>query len=71
MAETEKLNRFISIRDAAELVGVSVSTIRRLIEKEKFPQTFKITESRIGLLESEVRDWMANVYKKGQAANDN
>lgn len=70
----EKLNesdRFISIGVTAELIGVSVSTVRRLIERSDFPNTFKITESRIGLLESEVKQWMKETYEKGQAANDN
>ncbi|MDC0433102.1 AlpA family phage regulatory protein [bacterium] len=70
----EKLNdpdRFISVKDTAELIGVSVSTVRRLIERSDFPNTFKITESRIGLLESEVKRWMEETYRKGQAANDN
>ncbi len=40
------------------MIGVSTSTIRRLIEAGNFPRPFKITESRIGLLESEVKQWM-------------
>jgi predicted DNA-binding transcriptional regulator AlpA len=71
MEELNNPERFISMKDAAELIGVSVSTVRRLIERSDFPNTFKITESRIGLLESEVRQWMKETYEKGQAANDN
>ena len=71
MQKMKESDRFISIKHAAELIGVSVSTVRRLIERSDFPNTFKITESRIGLLESEVRQWMEETYKKGQAANDN
>ena len=71
MEELNNPERFISMKDTAELIGVSVSTVRRLIERRDFPNTFKITESRIGLLESEVRKWMKETYEKGQAANDN
>ena len=71
MEKLNELDRFISIGGTAELIGVSVSTVRRLIERGDFPNTFKITESRIGLLESEVRQWMKKTYEKGQASNDN
>lgn len=71
MQKMEESDCFISIKHAAELIGVSVSTVRRLIESSDFPNTFKITESRIGLLESEVKQWMEETYKRGQAANDN
>jgi excisionase family DNA binding protein len=71
MQKMEESDCFISIKHAAELIGVSVSTVRRLIERSDFPNTFKITESRIGLLESEVKQWMEETYKRGQAANDN
>ena len=68
--EKENL-KFVSIKHAAEMIGVSNSTIRRLIDRGNFPQPFNITESRIGLLEGEVRQWMKETYEKGQAANDN
>lgn len=71
MQKMEESDCFISIKHAAELIGVSVSTVRRLIERSDFPNTFKITDSRIGLLESEVKQWMEKTYKRGQAANDN
>ena len=71
MEKPNEPERFISIKDTADFIGVSVSTVRRLIERGDFPNTFKITESRIGLLESEVKQWMKDTYEKGQAANDN
>ena len=71
MQKMKESDCFISIKHAAELIGVSVSTVRSLSERKDFPNPFKITESRIGLLESEVKQWMKETYEKGRAANDN
>lgn len=71
MKKLETNDRFITTREAAEIVGLSISTVRRLIASGDFPKTFKITQSRIGLLESEVRHWMENVANGRGAANDN
>lgn len=63
--------RFVSINTAAEMIGVSASTVRRLIDSGNFPKPFHVTENRIVLLESDIHSWMAEVYQNREAANDN
>ena len=64
-------SNFISIKAASLKVGLSVTTIRRLVKDNKFPQPIYLTEKRIAFLESEVQNWMIEIYMKGKAQNDN
>ena len=51
--------RILSIRQAAEKIGVSVSTLKRLLAVDAFPGKINVTERRIGFLESEVDAFIA------------
>lgn len=50
--------KLLSIRDAADKAGISVSTLKRLLAGGEFPAKIKITERRVGFVESEVDAWI-------------
>ncbi len=50
----------ISKAEAARRCGFSISTLKRLEISHHFPRRVKITEGRVGFLESEIDDWIAS-----------
>jgi excisionase family DNA binding protein len=52
------LDRVISIRQAAEKVGVSVPTFRRVIEAGEGPPVIQLSTRRLGVRESDVSKWL-------------
>ena len=49
---------FLNIKEVSELLGISVSTINRLIKKGQFPQKRKLSTKRIGFLRYEIDQWI-------------
>lgn len=53
------LDRILSRREVAEVLGVSRSSTWRLQKKDpSFPEPRKISERRVGWLASEVESWL-------------
>jgi len=50
--------RVLRRRDVEELVGLSRSTIYRLLDQGRFPQPIPLTRSAVGWLEHEVSAWV-------------
>ncbi len=48
----------LTIKETSELIGISVSTINRLIKQGKFPQKRKLSTKRIGFLRYEIDQWI-------------
>ena len=48
----------LTIKETSDLIGISVSTINRLIKQGKFPQKRKISTKRIGFLRYEIDQWI-------------
>ena len=48
---------YLSVKQTAELCGISRTTIQRLIEKNQFPPSHNITESRKVWFESDIEEW--------------
>jgi predicted DNA-binding transcriptional regulator AlpA len=57
--------RILSVRQAAELFGVSVATFRRLHWAGKLPPAIQLSERRLGW---RVRDLIEHLEKSGEAA---
>jgi predicted DNA-binding transcriptional regulator AlpA len=57
--------RILSVRQAAELFGVSVETFRRLHWAGKLPPAIQLSERRLGW---RVRDLIEHLEKSGEAA---
>ena len=48
----------LTIKETSDLIGISVSTINRLIKQGKFPQKRKLSKKRIGFLRYEIDQWI-------------
>ncbi len=48
----------LTIKETSDLIGISVSTINRLIKQGKFPQKRKLSTKRIGFLRYEIYQWI-------------
>ena len=49
---------FLTIKEVSKLIGLSVSTINRLIKKGDFPPKFKISQRRIVFMKKEIEEWI-------------
>ena len=49
---------FLSIKEVSNLIGISVSTINRQVEKGRFPPKHKLSAQRIGFLKYQVDQWI-------------
>ena len=49
---------FLSIKEVSNLIGISVSTINRGLEKGIFPPKHKLSTKRIGFLKYQVDQWI-------------
>ena len=48
---------FFSIKEVSNLIGISVSTINRQVEKGTFPPKHKLSAQRIGFLKYQIDQW--------------
>lgn len=48
---------FLSIKEVSNLIGISVSTINRGVEKGTFPPKHKLSAQRIGFLKYQIDQW--------------
>ena len=55
---------FLSIKEVSNLIGISVSTINRGVEKGKFPPKHKLSPQRIGFLKCQVDQWISGKRKE-------
>ena len=49
---------FLTIKEVSELLGISVSTINRLIKRGEFPPKRKISPGRMVFMNSEIEEWI-------------
>ena len=49
---------FITIKEVSELLGISVSTINRLIKRGDFPQKIKTSPKRMIFMKREIDEWI-------------
>ena len=55
---TIKNDIFLSIKEVSNLIGISVSTINRQVEKGTFPPKHKLSPQRIGFLKYQIDQWI-------------
>ncbi len=48
----------LSIKEVSNLIGISISTIKREVEKGKFPPKHKLSTQRVGFLKYEIDQWI-------------
>ena len=51
---------FLNIKEVSELLGISVSTINRLIKRGKFPPKVKISPRRMVFIKYKIDKWIEN-----------
>ena len=54
---------FFTIKEVSNLLGISVSTINRLIKNGDFPSKVKISPRRIVFMKKEIDDWIEGKRK--------
>ena len=58
---TNSENRsFLTIKEVSKLIGLSVSTINRLVKKGDFPLKVKISPRRMVFMKKEIDVWIEN-----------
>ena len=57
---------FLSIKEVSNLIGISVSTINRGVEKRKFPPKNKLSTQRVGFLKYQIDLWIKGKEKVGK-----
>ena len=56
---TNSENRpFLTIKEVSKLIGLSVSTINRLVKKGDFPLKIKISPRRMVFMKKEIEEWI-------------
>ena len=56
---TNSENRpFLTIKEVSKLLGISVSTINRLIKKGDFPNKIKLSPRRKVFIKYEIQEWI-------------
>ena len=51
---------FLNIKEVSELLGISVSTINRLIKRGEFPPKVKISPRRMVFMKHQIQEWIDN-----------
>ncbi len=49
---------FLTIKEASEMLGISVSTINRLIKRGDFPLKVKISQRRMVFMKYQIQEWV-------------
>ena len=49
---------FVNIKEVSELLGISVSTINRLIKRGEFPPKIKISPRRTIFMKNQIVQWI-------------
>ena len=63
---TNSENRpFLTIKEVSKLIGLSVSTINRLIKKGDFPSKVKISPRRMVFMKCQIQEWVDKKRKDG------
>ena len=58
---TNSENRpFLTIKEVSKLIGLSLSTINRLVKKGDFPLKVKISPRRMVFMKKEIDVWIEN-----------
>jgi len=57
-SDGNRSNRVRSIREAAEVLGISVATLRRRIADGSGPRVLRLSIRRVGILERDLDAWV-------------
>ena len=49
---------FLTMKEVSDLLGISISTINRLIKRGKFPPKVKLSPRRMVFMKREIDEWI-------------
>ena len=49
---------FLTMKEVSDLLGISISTINRLIKKGEFPPKVKLSPRRMVFMKREIDEWI-------------
>ena len=49
---------FMTIKEVSELLGISISTINRLVKKREFPPKRKISPGKKVFMKCQIQEWI-------------
>ena len=55
---------FLTIKEVSKLLGISVSTINRLIKKGEFPSKKQLSPRKFVFMKYDINDWVEHISKK-------
>ena len=61
---------FLTIKEVSKLLGISVSTINRLIKKGEFPSKKQLSPRRLVFMKCEINQWIKSKQVKMKPKND-
>ena len=53
---------FLNIKEVSKLLGISVSTINRLMKRGEFPSKVKISPRRMVFMKYKIDKWIVNLW---------
>ena len=53
-----QIRHFLRLKEVSNIIGISVSTINRQVEKGTFPPKHKLSAQRIGFLKYQIDQWI-------------
>ena len=59
-----QIRHFLSIKEVSNLIGISISTINRQVERGTFPPKHKLSTQRIGFLKYQIDQWIDGEREK-------
>ena len=60
------MQQLLSSKQVSTRVSLSISQIRRLVQKNQFPKPIKISAGRNGWIESDVDAWILNLAEENK-----
>ena len=61
--------RFLRIDDITQITGLSLATVYRLVEKDRFPRPRRIGDRAVAWVHSEVEEWADGLPVANQNIN--
>ncbi|MDO4626591.1 MAG: AlpA family phage regulatory protein [Pasteurellaceae bacterium] len=66
---TQQKERFINISEVIHRTGLKTTSIYSLMNRGLFPHSIKLTVDRVGWLESDIDNWIAEKVKLSKGQN--
>ena len=55
---------FLTIKEVSKILGISISTINRLIKRGEFPSKKQLSPRKFVFMKCDIREWVEHISKK-------